>query len=309
MTDWIQAARLRTLPLSMSGIILGSFIARWRIIENGGAWDWKIFALALVVTLLYQILSNFANDYGDGVKGTDQNRIGEAEQRAVASGRITANQMRNAVILFAVLSLIATIALLSLAFFKENLMQEFYIFIGLGIACILAAIGYTVGKKPYGYLGLGDIFVFIFFGLLSVGGSYFLFTKFFSWDILLPATAVGMLSAGVLNLNNMRDIESDRASGKKTLVLRIGFRNAMIYQIILLQLPLIIMLVFMMMNGLHTQGKYYAFMFFILMFPMTRLRRKIMQVKEPKELDPFLKQVGIMTFMMAVLVAFGLNYF
>ncbi len=309
MTDWIQAARLRTLPLSMSGIILGSFIARWRITENGGTWDWKIFALALVVTLLYQILSNFANDYGDGVKGTDKLRVNEAEQRAVASGRITANQMRNAVILFAVLSLIATIALLYLAFFKDNLMQEFYIFVGLGIASILAAIGYTVGKKPYGYLGLGDIFVFIFFGLVSVGGSYFLFTKTFSWDILLPATAVGMLSAAVLNLNNMRDIESDRASGKKTLALRLGFRNAMIYQIILLQLPLIIMLVFMMMNGLHTQGKYYAFMFFILMFPMTGLRRKIMQVKEPKELDPFLKQVGIITFMMAVLVAVGLNYF
>ena len=309
MTDWIQAARLRTLPLSMSGIILGSFIARWRITENGGTWDWKIFALALVVTLLYQILSNFANDYGDGVKGTDKLRVNEAEQRAVASGRITANQMRNAVILFAVLSLIATIALLYLAFFKDNLMQEFYIFVGLGIASILAAIGYTVGKKPYGYLGLGDIFVFIFFGLVSVGGSYFLFTKTFSWDILLPATAVGMLSAAVLNLNNMRDIESDRASGKKTLALRLGFRNAMIYQIILLQLPLIIMLVFIMMNGLHTQGKYYAFMFFILMFPMTGLRRKIMQVKEPKELDPFLKQVGIITFMMAVLVAVGLNYF
>ena len=309
MTDWIQAARLRTLPLSMSGIILGSFIARWRITENGGTWDWKIFALALVVTLLYQILSNFANDYGDGVKGTDKLRVNEAEQRAVASGRITANQMRNAVILFAVLSLIATIALLYLAFFKDNLMQEFYTFVGLGIASILAAIGYTVGKKPYGYLGLGDIFVFIFFGLVSVGGSYFLFTKTFSWDILLPATAVGMLSAAVLNLNNMRDIESDRASGKKTLALRLGFRNAMIYQIILLQLPLIIMLVFMMMNGLHTQGKYYAFMFFILMFPMTGLRRKIMQVKEPKELDPFLKQVGIITFMMAILVAVGLNYF
>ena len=305
MTDWIQAARLRTLPLSMSGIILGSFIARWRITENGGTWDWKIFALALVVTLLYQILSNFANDYGDGVKGTDKLRVNEAEQRAVASGRITANQMRNAVILFAVLSLIATIALLYLAFFKDNLMQEFYIFVGLGIASILAAIGYTVGKKPYGYLGLGDIFVFIFFGLVSVGGSYFLFTKTFSWDILLPATAVGMLSAAVLNLNNMRDIESDRASGKKTLALRLGFRNAMIYQIILLQLPLIIMLVFMMMNGLHTQGKYYAFMFFILMFPMTGLRRKIMQVKEPKELDPFLKQVGILTLTMAVLVAIG----
>lgn len=309
MTDWIKAARLRTLPLSMSGIILGSFIAKWRISEQGGTWDWKIFALAILVTLLYQILSNFANDYGDGIKGTDQLRHDGAEKRAVASGRITAGQMKNAVILFSVLSLIATLTLLYLAFFRENLMQEFYIFVGLGIACIVAAIGYTVGKKPYGYLGLGDIFVFIFFGLVSVCGSYFLFTKSFNWDMLLPATAVGMLSAAVLNLNNMRDIVSDELSGKKTLALRLGFKNAMIYEVILLQLPLIIMLIFMMKNGLHTQGKYYAFIFFILMLPMMGLRRKIMEVKEPKELDPFLKQVGILTLTMAVLVAIGLNYF
>lgn len=309
MTDWIKAARLRTLPLSMSGIILGSFIARWRIIENNGTWDWKIFAMALVVTLLYQILSNFANDYGDGIRGTDHFRVSEAEQRAVASGRITATQMRNAVILFSVLSLAATIVLLYMAFFRENLMKEFYTFVGLGIACILAAIGYTIGKKPYGYLGLGDIMVFIFFGLVSVCGSYFLFTKTFSWDMLLPATAVGLLSAAVLNLNNMRDIESDAASGKKTLALRLGFKKAMVYEIVLLQLPLLVMLVFMMMNGLHTEGKYYAFIFFILMLPMTALRRKIMQIKEPKELDPYLKQVGLMTLTMAILVAAGLNYF
>lgn len=309
MTNWLQAARLRTLPLSLSGIIMGSFIAKWRISEDGGFWDWKIFVLALLVTLLYQILSNFANDYGDGVKGTDKNRIGEAEQRAVASGKITANQMKNAVILFSILAFLATLALLYFAFFKENLMQEFWIFMGLGIACILAAIGYTVGKKPYGYLGLGDIFVFIFFGLVSVCGSYFLFTKTFSWDILLPATAIGMLSVAVLNLNNMRDIESDALSGKKTLALRLGFKKAMVYEIILLQLPLLLMLVFMMMNGLHTQGKYYAFIFFITVFPLTAIRRKIMQVKEPKELDPFLKQVGMMTLVMSILVAVGLNYF
>ena len=309
MTDWIQAARLRTLPLSISGIIMGSFIARWRILENGGTWDWQIFAMALLVTLLYQILSNFANDYGDGIKGTDKLRINGAEQRAVASGKITANQMKNAVILFAALSLIATVALLYLAFFRENLMNEFYTFVGLGVACILAAIGYTVGKKPYGYLGLGDIFVFVFFGLVSVCGSYFLFTKTFHWDMLLPATAIGMMSAAVLNLNNMRDIESDALSGKKTLALRMGYRYAMVYEIVLLQLPLILMLVFMMMNGLHTQGNYYAFIFFILVFPMTALRRKIMQTKEPKELDPYLKQVGIFTLIISVLVAFGLNYF
>ncbi len=308
MLDWIKAARLRTLPLSMSGIIMGSFIARWRILENGGTWDWKIFAMAILVTLLYQILSNFANDYGDGIKGTDKLRGNEAEQRAVASGKISANQMRNAVILFAILSLIATGALLYLAFYPD-FMKEFWTFVGLGIACILAAIGYTVGKKPYGYLGLGDIFVFVFFGLVSVCGSYFLFTKTFDWDILIPATAVGMLSTAVLNLNNMRDIESDKLSGKKTLALRLGFKYAMLYEIVLLMLPLILILTFLGVNGFIKDGKYYPFIVMILLFPMMALRRKIMAVKEPSELDPFLKQVGILTLMMAVLLAFGLNYF
>ena len=308
MIDWIQAARLRTLPLSISGIIMGSFIARWRLLEQGKTWDWTIFALALLVTLLYQVLSNFANDYGDGVKGTDQNRIGEAEQRAVASGKISATQMRNAVILFALLSLVATLILLYKAFFPDFI-KEFYTFIGLGVACILAAIGYTVGKKPYGYLGLGDLMVFIFFGLVSVCGSYFLFTKTFDWDMLLPASAIGLLSAAVLNLNNMRDIENDEKSCKKTLALRLGFKNAMIYEMVILMLPPILVLIYMMMNDLQAQGKYYAFIFFITIFPLTSLRRKMMEVKEPKELDPFLKQVGIITLLMSVLVAFGLNYF
>ena len=308
MKNWIKAARLRTLPLSVSGIIMGSFIARWKLMQDGEPWDWTIFALALLVTLLYQVLSNFANDYGDGVKGTDQNRIGEAEQRAVASGKITAKQMRNAVILFSVLSLVATLGLLYKAFFP-NFINEFYTFIGLGVACILAAIGYTVGKKPYGYLGLGDIMVFIFFGLVSVCGSYFLFTKSFDLDILLPASAIGLLSAGVLNLNNMRDIENDAKSGKKTLALRLGFKNAMIYEMVILMLPPILVLIYMMINHLQEQGKYYAFIFFVTIFPLTSLRRKIIAVKEPKELDPFLKQVGIITLLMSVLVAVGLNYF
>lgn len=318
LRDWIKAARLRTLPLSISGIIMGSFIAKWRL-DNGITnnqqpttsnqhWDWVIFALALLVTLLYQILSNYANDYGDGIKGTDKLRINEAEQRAVASGRITAAQMKSAVILFSALSMIATVALLYRAFFPDFI-KEFWIFIGLGIACILAAIGYTVGKKPYGYLGLGDLMVFIFFGLVSVCGSYFLFTKSFDWDILLPASAIGLMSAAVLNLNNMRDIESDRLSGKNSLALRIGYKNAMIYEMVLLQLPLILILIFLMKNGLHTQGNYYAFIVMILLLPTMALRRKIMATKEPRELDPFLKQVGILTLMMAILLAFGLNFF
>ena len=308
MTDWIKAARLRTLPLSLSGIIMGAFIAKWRLYREGGTWDWKIFALALLVTLLYQILSNYANDYGDGVKGTDAKRINEAEARAVASGKITAKQMKNAVILFSALSFIATVALLYVAFIPDY-MNEFYIFIGLGVACILAAIGYTVGKKPYGYMGLGDIFVFIFFGLVSVCGSYFLFTKTFSWDMLLPGTAVGLMSMAVLNLNNMRDIESDKLSGKNSFALRIGFKNAMIYEMILLQLPLILIFAFLGMNGFFQEQNYYVFIVMILMFPLMKLRRNIMAVKEPKELDQYLKQVGIMTFIMAVLTAAGLNLF
>lgn len=308
MSDWIKAARLRTLPLSLSGIIMGSFIAKWRLWGEGGFWDWKIFAFALLVTLLYQVLSNYANDYGDGIKGTDAKRIGEAEARAVASGKISANQMKNAVVLLSVLSFMATIALLYLAFYP-NYMNEFYIFIGLGIACILAAIGYTIGKKPYGYMGLGDIFVFIFFGMVSVCGSYFLFTKTFSWDMLLPGAAIGMMSMAVLNLNNMRDIESDKLSGKNSFALRIGFKNAMIYEMVLLQFPLILILIFLALNGFLQSQNYYVFIVMILIIPFARLRRKIMSVKEPRQLDPFLKQVGILTFMMAVMTAIGLNYF
>lgn len=308
MKKWIEASRLRTLPLSISGIIMGAFIARWRLLGQGQFWDWRIFVLAILVTLLYQILSNFANDYGDGVRGTDALRTNEAESRAVASGKISAKEMRRAIVLFSILSLVATVGLLFITFYP-NYWIEFGFFIGLGVACILAAIGYTMGKKPYGYLGLGDIMVFIFFGLVSVGGSYFLFTKSWSWDILFPASAVGLMSTGVLNLNNMRDIESDALSGKKSLALRLGFKNAMIYQIILLQLPLILILIFLGVNGFFQSKNYYAFLVMVLMFPMTKLRRNIIQIKEPKKLEPYLKQVGIMTLMMAILLAFGLNKF
>ncbi len=308
MKKWIEASRLRTLPLSISGIIMGAFIARWRLLGQGQFWDWRIFVLAILVTLLYQILSNFANDYGDGVRGTDALRTNEAESRAVASGKISAKEMRRAIVLFSILSLVATVGLLFITFYP-NYWIEFGFFIGLGVACILAAIGYTMGKNPYGYLGLGDIMVFIFFGLVSVGGSYFLFTKSWSWDILFPASAVGLMSTGVLNLNNMRDIESDALSGKKSLALRLGFKNAMIYQIILLQLPLILILIFLGVNGFFQSKNYYAFLVMVLMFPMTKLRRNIIQIKEPKKLDPYLKQVGIMTLMMAILLAFGLNKF
>jgi 1,4-dihydroxy-2-naphthoate octaprenyltransferase len=143
MKHWIKAARLRTLPLSLSGIITGSFIAKWRMEEDGNFWNWQIFALALLVTLLYQILSNYANDYGDGVKGTDAFRDSSAEKRAVASGEISSKQMKTAVYVLSVISLLATLFLLYISFFP-NYQQEFYVFVGLGISCILAAIDFSI---------------------------------------------------------------------------------------------------------------------------------------------------------------------
>lgn len=309
MSEWIKAARLRTLPLSLSGIIVGSFIARWRMSEAEGKWNIEVFVLALLVTLLYQVLSNYANDYGDALKGTDSLRSSSAEARSVASGKIPSKSMRMAIVLVAVLSLIATLALLYVAFLQDGFYQGFTVLLVLGILSILAAVGYTLGRKPYGYMGLGDIMVFLFFGILSVCGSYYLFTREFHWDMLLPASAIGLFSAAVLNLNNMRDMESDRITGKKTLALRLGYRNAMIYQMVLLQLPHILLLVFLMLNGLHEKGQYYAFIVMVMLFPTAALRRRILQSKSREELDGFLKQIGIITFATSILLAAGLNMY
>lgn len=303
MKDWIHAARLRTLPLSLSGVIMGSLIARWHLKGIAESWDWRIFALALLLTILFQVISNYANDYGDGIRGTDTKRVGEAEMRVVAAGKITPKQMKNAVVILSGIAFLLAVLLLYLAF-VPHYMQAFYIFIGLGIACILAAIGYTVGKKPYGYMGLGDLFVFVFFGLVSVLGSYYLFTKTFDWWLLLPASAVGFYSAAVLNLNNMRDMESDKESGKHTLALRLGFKWAMIYEVVLLQLPLLLILIYVLQKGVTD---YYGYIFVILFLPLITLRRRIMEVKDPRALDPFLRQVALTCFVTSILVGVGLN--
>lgn len=301
---WIDAARFRTLPLSLSGIVMGAGIARWQMRED---WDIWLFVLALGVTLCYQILSNFANDYGDSVKGTDAGRINGAEVRAVASGQITLQEMKRAIVTMVVIALVMTILLLLKAFYPDYL-SELWIFLGLGGASIMAAIGYTVGKNAYGYLGLGDLMVFLFFGLLGVGGSFFLFTKTWDWAILLPASAIGLLSTAVLNLNNMRDIENDAKSGKKTLALRLG-KGAVSYQMLLLTLPLVLVLLYMGIKGLLKTENYYAFIFMILIFPLAKIRRSIREVKNPVDYDKFLKQVGILTFVLSLMVALGLNLF
>ena len=210
---WLLAARLRTLPLACSSILLGSGLAASR-----GAFDGTIMGLSLLTAILLQILSNLANDYGDAVSGADNGeRIGP--QRAVVSGLITRHQMCVAMGLTALAAVVSGLSLLVCAFGEA--WQQILTFILLGGAAIVAAITYTVGKSPYGYRGFGDISVFLFFGLLGVLGSYYLFTHSLEWDLLLPATACGLLATAVLNINNVRDIETDAASGKITLAVRV----------------------------------------------------------------------------------------
>ena len=287
MKHWIQAARLRTLPLSVSGIIVGSAYA-----YHQGFSDWRIVVLALLTTLGLQVLSNYANDYGDGVKGTDVNRIGE--KRLVAAGVITAEQMKKAVIITAILTFIIALLLIYIAFGKENFALSL-IFILLGIGSIGAAIKYTVGKSAYGYSGFGDVFVFIFFGLVSVIGSNFLFTHFIDWKLFLPATAIGLLSVAVLNLNNMRDIENDKIAGKNTLVVKMGLENAKKYQYFLIITATVLFMFFEVLLNLQSLVVIVCFVLFT---------NHIFFVKKnsiPKEFDSQLKVVALGTFIISLL--------
>lgn len=287
MKHWIQAARLRTLPLSVSGIIVGSAYAYYQ-----GYSDWRIVVLALLTTLGLQVLSNYANDYGDGVKGTDANRIGE--KRLVAAGVITAEQMKKAVIITAILTFIIALLLIYIAFGKVNFALSL-IFILLGIGSIGAAIKYTVGKSAYGYSGFGDVFVFIFFGLVSVVGSNFLFTHFIDWKLFLPATAIGLLSVAVLNLNNMRDIENDKIAEKNTLVVKMGLENAKKYHSLLLVLPLIVMVVFAKLTNTSYLPILLVNIFFI------KHIGTVNKANQYKDFDPELKKVALSTFALSIL--------
>ncbi|ASB50001.1 1,4-dihydroxy-2-naphthoate polyprenyltransferase [Alkalitalea saponilacus] len=233
---WMVSLRLRTLPLALSTIFMGSIIAAWQNNFNSGVLLW-----AAITTLFLQVLSNLANDYGDAKSGADnENRVGP--QRMIQQGVISMKQMKTAMVICVLLSLISGITLLFKAF-NELQWQQLLFFI-LGIAAIAAAIRYTVGSNPYGYRGLGDMYVFIFFGLLGVAGTWFLHTNTWQWHVLLPASTIGLFSAGVLNLNNIRDIDSDRQSNKITLVVRMGKKAASWYHLFLIASGWITMLVF-----------------------------------------------------------------
>jgi 1,4-dihydroxy-2-naphthoate polyprenyltransferase len=294
ISSWIKAARLRTLPLALSSIAMGGVLA-WHF---PGFNLWAV-VMAAVTTLFLQILSNFANDYGDSVSGIDNSqRIGP--RRTVQTGEISREQMRKAIFLFSGLSLVSGLTLIFLAADLDT--AALWLFIVLGLAAIVAAIKYTVGKNPYGYLGLGDIFVFIFFGILGVGGTFFLATQ--SWDplILLPASAMGLLSTGVLNLNNMRDIDNDRNNHKYTVVVKIGIPMAFIYHCLLVLLPFIMLVVFLLLAGAGLLQ--YLFLIILPLFLIDLFR--ISRIQQGKLLDPFLRKLALKTLLLSVV--FGILF-
>ncbi|HET9486866.1 MAG TPA: 1,4-dihydroxy-2-naphthoate polyprenyltransferase [Chryseosolibacter sp.] len=290
---WLEAFRLRTLPLALSSIAMGGFLA-----YRAGAFRWDIFLLCILTTIFLQILSNLSNDYGDSVHGADNiNRKGPS--RAVQSGAIRPRQMLLAIIVFSFLSLVTGVMLLLVSFGMN--WRAILFFLALGLLSIGAAITYTIGRRPYGYLGLGDVSVLIFFGLVGVMGSYYLFAKAISWYEVLPAMSMGLLSIAVLNINNIRDIESDKMAGKYSIPVRLGRKKAIAYHWILLGSAVLFAFLFTLLR--YDSPVQFLFLIAIPLF----IRNGIaITRKQPEFLDPYLKQMALSTLLFVLLFGAGL---
>ncbi len=307
MKHWIEAARLRTLPLSVSGIIVGSMYALAHptdvILTPTEVFNWRLFGFAILTTLGLQILSNFANDYGDGVKGTDnEDRVGP--KRAIQSGVISPEAMKRAIVITSALTLLSAMLLIYYAFRDTNLWYSLF-YLVLGILAIASAIRYTVGNTAYGYRGYGDVFVFVFFGLVSTLGVNFLYSKQLDFDLVLPAVAIGLLSVGVLNLNNMRDEASDKKSNKNTIVVKIGGAKAKIYHYFLIISAMILVLAFAVIDQFHFD----QYLFLLAYIPLTKHLITVYKNQDPKTLDPELKKLALSTFVLSVLLALCMIFF
>lgn len=274
---WLESLRLKTLPLAFAAIVVGTALAWWQ-----GHFDLRVAVLALVTAGLLQILSNLANDYGDAVKGSDKpDRIGPL--RGMQKGAISQRQMKRALIVTVALSCLSGLALVLVAY---QTVADFIGFLVLGGLSIVAAITYTIGRRPYGYLGLGDISVLLFFGWLSVMGSGYLQAHTLIPAMFLPATACGLLATAVLNVNNLRDIDSDRANGKNTLVVRLGPVNARRYHACLLLGALLCLGLFNLLS-LHSPWGW----LFILAAPLlVRQARYVLREQDPAAMPPMLER-------------------
>jgi 1,4-dihydroxy-2-naphthoate octaprenyltransferase len=298
MNRWVEAARPRTLPLAIASIMLGNLLA-----FSTGQFDWIIAALAILTTIGLQVLSNFANDLGDSVNGID-NQDRKVALRAVQSGKITQKEMKQVVIITACISFFMGIALLAYSLNQAS-WAIWLNFLGLGVACILAAIAYTVGKKPYGYMGLGDLSVFIFFGLVGTMGTYFLQTKSIPFHIAIPAAGCGFLSVAVLNLNNLRDLENDKKSGKYSIPVRIGKTFGFYYQKTLLIVGIIPFSMYHLAVykiGLSTTANLLVLLGY---YPIIIMLRELNSKMTPAEIDPYLKKTALRTLFLILL--FGIS--
>nr|WP_293836180.1 1,4-dihydroxy-2-naphthoate polyprenyltransferase [uncultured Arsenicibacter sp.] len=303
MKSWLAAARPRTLPLALASIILGSFLA-----AAAGQFSWTITLLASLTTIFLQILSNFANDYGDAISGKDTaERVGP--RRAVATGLITKEAMFKGIVVTSALSLITGIWLLIEATSQPAITTSdttgtsytFWIFLVLGVLCIAAAIAYTNGKRPYGYAGFGDIAVLIFFGWVGVMGTYYLQTMSFAATLLLPASSVGFFATGVLNINNIRDIETDAKTGKNSIPVRLGRARAIQYHWFLLLGGMIMALAYSVLSGAPAIGYLY-----VLSFPLFIINgRAIANHSQAGSLNPRLGQLALSTLLFVILFGLG----
>lgn len=291
---WLESLRLRTLPLACASVITGSALAFWQ-----GHLRLSVAILALLTTALLQILSNLANDYGDAVKGSDTStRIGPL--RGMQKGAISQKQMRFALVITVALTIVSGVVLIA---WSCQSLKDILGFLALGALAILAAIAYTVGKKPYGYIGLGDASVLIFFGWLGVLGSYYLQTQSFQPELLLPASGCGLLAVAVLNANNMRDIENDRQNGKFTLAVRLGAVGARYYHLLLLVGSILCFSLFALVNSLGMAG-----WLFLLAIPWLFCQgRYVLEHNSAQAMRPLLIQTVKMALLVNVLFAIGLT--
>lgn len=293
---YIASFRLRTLPLSLSGILLGSLLA-----YSAGYFRFTPFLLAIATTLCLQILSNLANELGDLQKGTDnEQRLGPI--RSIQSGALSLGEFKRTILLFVILSISCGTALVFTAF-DSLFTKDGLSMLILGGAAIIAAIKYTVGKSAYGYRGLGDVFVYLFFGLLSTTGSYFLMAHEIEPGIFLPASAIGFLSTGVLNLNNMRDIENDKICGKRTIPVILGEKNARIYHTILIIGALACM-------SIYTASRYQSLinLSYLLTLPFLAIHLRKVFLSRGRTLDSQLKCLSLTTLAFALLAGIGQLY-
>lgn len=290
---WIRAARPRTLPLAIACIALGGFMA-----AVDGVFRWPVTALAIVTAVFLQILSNLANDYGDSVHGADSaQRVGP--QRAVQSGLISPQAMKGAMGVAALLAAVSGLALLWVAF-GDNALGLLVVFLLLGAGAIAAAVLYTNGIRPYGYAGLGDLFVLIFFGWVGVMGTYFLQAQTFHWAVMLPATSCGLLAVGVLNVNNIRDIASDRQAGKLSLPVRLGLDRARLYHWALLGGAVMAALIYV----LATYRSPWQFLF-VVSLPLLWHNGRTVATAPTHTLNPMLKQLSLST--LVFIITFGVG--